>query len=251
MRSRRFLVLIVVAGIVGVVVVAGRVVLSRADLSAPARALHAPAERARLHPRSAAVVAAARARRLRACSWRWRSRACPARAGTFRRTDSRWAAGSRRPIDLPGVILAGLATIGSGLVLGPEAPLIALGVGRGAAHDPAARRDTPQQALLVIAAAGSFAAISFIFDSPLIAAVHADRGDRDRRSAAADDPGPRPARRRHRLAGLDRDGLVHGPEHQRLRARPLCSCRPSATRRSRSSPGRSRWRSRSRCGTVA
>jgi hypothetical protein len=33
------------------------------------------------------------------------------------------------------------------------------------------RRETPPEALLVIAAAGSFAAISFIFDSPLIAAV--------------------------------------------------------------------------------
>src|ERR1044072_1403366 len=31
------------------------------------------------------------------------------------------------PIDLPGVMLAGLATISLGFVLGPEAPLIALG----------------------------------------------------------------------------------------------------------------------------
>ena len=36
------------------------------------------------------------------------------------------------PIDLPGVMLAGFATIGLGLVLGPEAPLIALGGGLGA-----------------------------------------------------------------------------------------------------------------------
>jgi len=33
------------------------------------------------------------------------------------------------PIDLPGVVLAALATIGLGLVLGPESPLIALGAG--------------------------------------------------------------------------------------------------------------------------
>ena len=32
-----------------------------------------------------------------------------------------------RPIDLPGVLLAALATLGLGLVLGPEGPLIALG----------------------------------------------------------------------------------------------------------------------------
>lgn len=79
--------------------------------------------------------------------------------------------GLPRTIDLPGVILAGLATIGSGLVLGPEAPLIALGSGGALLTVSLARRDMPQQALVMIAAAGSFAAISFIFDSPLIAAV--------------------------------------------------------------------------------
>src|SRR4029077_8824712 len=36
------------------------------------------------------------------------------------------------PVDLPGVMLAGLASIGLGLVIGPEAPLIALGGGLGA-----------------------------------------------------------------------------------------------------------------------
>ncbi|MGZ4357311.1 MAG: chloride channel protein, partial [Gaiellaceae bacterium] len=35
------------------------------------------------------------------------------------------------PIDLPGVLLAGLATLGLGLVLGPEAPLIAIGTALG------------------------------------------------------------------------------------------------------------------------
>ena len=33
-----------------------------------------------------------------------------------------------RPIDLPGVLLAAMATLGLGLVLGPEGPLIALGL---------------------------------------------------------------------------------------------------------------------------
>src|SRR3954464_2528770 len=36
-----------------------------------------------------------------------------------------------QPIELPGVIAAGVASIGLGLVLGPEAPLIALGGGLG------------------------------------------------------------------------------------------------------------------------
>ncbi|HYB30524.1 MAG TPA: chloride channel protein [Solirubrobacteraceae bacterium] len=79
--------------------------------------------------------------------------------------------GLPRTIDLPGVVLAGLATIGSGLVLGPEAPLIALGSGTALLTIKLARREMPQQILVVVAAAGSFSALAFIFDSPLIAAV--------------------------------------------------------------------------------
>jgi hypothetical protein len=55
-------------------------------------------------------------------------------------------------------------------VLGPEAPLIVLGAGIAGATISLARRDTPSQALTLVAAAGSFAAMSFIFASPLIAA---------------------------------------------------------------------------------
>jgi H+/Cl- antiporter ClcA len=79
--------------------------------------------------------------------------------------------GPSSPNILPGVILAGLATIGSGLVLGPEAPLIALGAGLAALTIGLSRRDTPPQVLMLVTAAGSFAAVSFIFTSPLIAAV--------------------------------------------------------------------------------
>ncbi len=81
------------------------------------------------------------------------------------------AGGPAGPQVLPGVILAGLATIGFGLVLGPEAPLIALGAGLATLLISLSRRETPPQALLVVAAAGSFAALAFIFSSPLIAAV--------------------------------------------------------------------------------
>ena len=72
---------------------------------------------------------------------------------------------------VPGVVLAGLATIGFGLVLGPEAPLIVLGAGVAGAMISLTRRDTPPQALTLVTASGSFAAMSFIFASPLIAAV--------------------------------------------------------------------------------
>ena len=76
-----------------------------------------------------------------------------------------------KPIDLPGVILAGLAAVGFGLVVGPEAPLIALGSGTALLTISLARRQMAPQVLLIIGAAGSFAALSFIFASPLIAAV--------------------------------------------------------------------------------
>ena len=76
-----------------------------------------------------------------------------------------------KPIELPGVMLAAFATIALGLVLGPEAPLIALGTGLGILSMRLVRRDAPQQALGVIAAAGSFAAIASIFGSPIIGAI--------------------------------------------------------------------------------
>ncbi len=79
--------------------------------------------------------------------------------------------GQIRPIELPGIILAGLASIGLGAVIGPEAPLIALGAGLAVATVKLARREMPPQALVVVAATGSFAALSFVFSSPIIAAV--------------------------------------------------------------------------------
>ena len=81
------------------------------------------------------------------------------------------AGGPSGPDIVPGVLLAGLATLGFGLVLGPEAPLIVLGAGLAGAMIGMARRDTPPQALMLVVASGSFAAMSFIFASPLIAAV--------------------------------------------------------------------------------
>jgi H+/Cl- antiporter ClcA len=76
-----------------------------------------------------------------------------------------------QPIELPGILLAAIATLGLGLVLGPEAPLIALGVGLGILSLRLVKRDAPQQALGLMAAAGSFAAVSTIFGSPVIGAV--------------------------------------------------------------------------------
>ncbi len=72
--------------------------------------------------------------------------------------------------DLPGVALAALATLSLGAVLGPEAPLIALGGGLGACAVRLARKDAPPQVITMVAAAGSFTAISTLFGSPLLGA---------------------------------------------------------------------------------
>ncbi len=79
-------------------------------------------------------------------------------------------AGAPLPIELPGVALAALATLSLGVVLGPEAPLIALGGGLAVCAVRLAKRDAPPRTITVVAAAGSFAAISTLFGSPLLAA---------------------------------------------------------------------------------
>ncbi|WP_329482613.1 diacylglycerol kinase family protein [Kribbella sp. NBC_01484] len=76
-----------------------------------------------------------------------------------------------QPTEVPGVLLAALATLGLGLVLGPEAPLIAIGTGVALLLMNLSRRDIPDQARLVIGAAGAFAALATIFGSPVIGAV--------------------------------------------------------------------------------
>src|SRR5262249_13231113 len=68
--------------------------------------------------------------------------------------------GAPQPAELPGVILAALATLSLGAVLGPEAPLIAVGGGLGVIAVRLLRRGAPARTSAVVAAAGSFAAIS-------------------------------------------------------------------------------------------
>lgn len=75
------------------------------------------------------------------------------------------------PPELPGILLAGLAGIGFGIVLGPEAPLLALGPGLAVIALALVRRDSPPQVFQIVGAAGAFAAISFLFVSPLVAAI--------------------------------------------------------------------------------
>ena len=76
--------------------------------------------------------------------------------------------GEVRLLDLPGILLAALATLGFGLVLGPEAPLIALGLGLGAAIVRLVPLEQTEAQLLALA--GAFAAIAALFGGPLVAA---------------------------------------------------------------------------------
>jgi H+/Cl- antiporter ClcA len=78
--------------------------------------------------------------------------------------------GAPSPIALPGIVLAALATLSFGAVLGPEAPLIALASGLVVWAVHLIKRDAPPSATTVLAAAGSFAAISTLLGSPILAA---------------------------------------------------------------------------------
>ncbi|MFE4871514.1 chloride channel protein [Streptomyces sp. NPDC056682] len=80
------------------------------------------------------------------------------------------AGGPPTPIELPGIFLAALATLCFAAVLGPEAPLLALGGGLGAGAVRMVKRNPPEQAIAVLGAAGSFAAISSLLGSPLLGA---------------------------------------------------------------------------------
>src|SRR5438445_6683271 len=78
--------------------------------------------------------------------------------------------GTIAPVDLYGIVLASLATLCLGVVLGPEAPLIALGGGLGALAVQLIKRDAPARARAVVGAAGSFAAIATLLGSPITGA---------------------------------------------------------------------------------
>jgi H+/Cl- antiporter ClcA len=80
------------------------------------------------------------------------------------------AGGFPTAAELPGVALAALATLSFGAVLGPEAPLIAIGGGLGALALRLIKKDSPPSAVAVLASAGSFAAISTLLGSPLLGA---------------------------------------------------------------------------------
>jgi H+/Cl- antiporter ClcA len=72
--------------------------------------------------------------------------------------------------ELPGIVCAALATLAFGAVLGPEGPLLALGGGVAAGAVRLLKPGMPEQAYAVLGAAGSFAAVSSLLGSPLLGA---------------------------------------------------------------------------------
>jgi chloride channel protein, CIC family len=80
------------------------------------------------------------------------------------------AAGPVAPIELPGIVAAAYITLSLGVVLGPEAPLIGIGSGLAVLAVTLLKRDAPHTAVVVIGAAGSFAAVSTLLGSPIVGA---------------------------------------------------------------------------------
>lgn len=74
-------------------------------------------------------------------------------------------------VELPGALLAAAASLVLGAVVGPEAPLVALGSGLALLSIRRTQIAADPVASAVVAAAGSAAAVSAIFGNPLVAAV--------------------------------------------------------------------------------
>ena len=73
-----------------------------------------------------------------------------------------------KPAELPGILLAALASLCFGAVIGPEGPLVALGSGLAALA--LWLRKAPDQVIALVGAAGAFAAVAFLLGSPIVGA---------------------------------------------------------------------------------
>ena len=89
--------------------------------------------------------------------------------------------GGHRPLDgirggptpvshVPGVVLAAVGSLAFGAVVGPEAPVIAVGSAVGMAGTRLSRR-LGEQGTAVVAQAGAFSAVSALFGGPAVAGV--------------------------------------------------------------------------------
>ncbi|MCQ1578461.1 chloride channel protein [Streptomyces parvus] len=90
--------------------------------------------------------------------------------GGHRPAEGLVSTGAPPAADLPGIVLAALVSLGVGAVLGPEAPLIALGGGLAVWAAGRIKRDLAPDARSLVGASGSFAAVSALLGSPLLGA---------------------------------------------------------------------------------
>ncbi|WP_327365996.1 chloride channel protein [Streptomyces sp. NBC_01217] len=90
--------------------------------------------------------------------------------GGHRPADGLMNTGAPAAVELPGIALAALVSLGVGAVLGPEAPLIALGGGLAVYTVRLVKPGISPKASAVVGAAGSFAAVSALLGSPLLGA---------------------------------------------------------------------------------
>lgn len=79
--------------------------------------------------------------------------------------------GTTPPNAVPGTVLAAAASLVGGAVVGPEAPLIAIGGGLALWAASRTTMSTDATMAVILSAAGAAAAISAIFGNPLVAAV--------------------------------------------------------------------------------
>ena len=131
--------------------------------------------------------------------------------------------GTTEPNMLPGVVLAAVATIGLGLVLGPEAPLIAFGRGLGAVHGAAGQEG---RAAPDAGRHGGGRRLRRDLGDLRLAARGRDPRDRGRgpgRPHAAADRAARPDGGRDRITRVRRHGRLDRAQHQCVLARPVAS----------------------------
>jgi hypothetical protein len=108
-----------------------------------------------------------------------------------------------QPIELPGVVLAALASIGLGFVVGPEAPLIALGMGLAIFAVQRVRREAPDPIVAVLAAASLCGDLDHLRVADRRGG-HPDRGGGAGGTHDVARAAPRHDGSRHRLTGLHR-----------------------------------------------
>ena len=142
------------------------------------------------------------------------------------------AGGPVLPIELPGIAVASFATLSLGVVLGPEAPLIAIGSGLGVLAVHLLKRDAPETAVDGDRCRRQLRSRQHAARIAAGRGVSADGGVGDRRRDDGSDPDPGDARRgsgnpdlrrarqldrlRHVLAVDPQHPAVHDPHARRV-----------------------------------